>query len=348
MVTRMLNRCGLYLGEESELLPSHETNPEGFWERADIMHLNDEVLSRLGGTWSNPPTLPKGWEGSPALEDLRQKARALVRQFVGCELWGWKDPRNCLILPFWRGTLGDFRVVICVRNPVEVALSLCRRDGFTLAEGLALWQRSHDQLLADVSLADCVVTHYAAFFQDPRGELRRILDQLEMTVPPQSLENACHSVSPTLRHGQLPGSSLLLAHREPGLLGVELSQSLVRTYDRLTRDAGPIYRAAESMAVTNSELRENLIRVGAEARLAQREYEVGLVRAELAQRDSQLEVAQVELAGNRKRIRDIEREVEDLRKVLADITGSLSFRLGFALTAPGRLLSRKWLGGRRV
>ena len=91
---------------------------------------------RLGGTWSEPPVLGAGWETDTALGDLRQRARAVIHQdFGAAPLWSWKNPRTCLTLPFWQRLLPSMRYVICLRNPIDVARSLRRRNGFSLDKG---------------------------------------------------------------------------------------------------------------------------------------------------------------------------------------------------------------------
>ena len=81
-------------------------NPAGHWESLPIAEINDEILARLGGTWAKPPELAPGWERSSELAALRQQARELIEaDFSGSDVWGFKDPRNSLTLPFWQGIL---------------------------------------------------------------------------------------------------------------------------------------------------------------------------------------------------------------------------------------------------
>ena len=105
MIASLLYNCGLNLGPDKDLLSPATDNPEGFWEHRAFMKLNDSILRELGGTWDRPPrTVAAGWEDEEALHRLRNRAVKLVRQFQGREPWGWKDPRNCLTLPLWRGS----------------------------------------------------------------------------------------------------------------------------------------------------------------------------------------------------------------------------------------------------
>src|SRR5215813_13113765 len=57
MVARLLNLAGVYLGREDELIPANQGNPEGHWEHARLVEINDAILSELGGGWDCPPDL---------------------------------------------------------------------------------------------------------------------------------------------------------------------------------------------------------------------------------------------------------------------------------------------------
>ena len=54
-IAGFLAKAGFYAGEETDLLPSAEDNPKGFFERADVNALNDLLLDELGGAWDKPP-----------------------------------------------------------------------------------------------------------------------------------------------------------------------------------------------------------------------------------------------------------------------------------------------------
>src|SRR5688572_17839806 len=101
LVSRTLNLLGVHLGPSDRLLPADEDNPKGYWEHRAIVDLNDEILDRFGGRWDEPPSFPPAWPRDPRMEDLREQARHLLTDnFAVAPLWGWKDPRTCLTLPF--------------------------------------------------------------------------------------------------------------------------------------------------------------------------------------------------------------------------------------------------------
>lgn len=177
MLTRLLHSCGLYLGPEEDLMPAAADNLDGFWENLRFVRLNDEILNALGAAWDLPPRSESSFD-SDILQPQRAKAHLLLNSFADHHKWGWKDPRNCLTLPFWRSLIPDFKTVIIIRNPLEVAYSMNRRNGTSYALGLRLWEIYNRRLLAHTTVQKRVITHYEAFFSDPQNEMLRIANFL--------------------------------------------------------------------------------------------------------------------------------------------------------------------------
>jgi hypothetical protein len=84
--------------------------------------------------------------------------------------WVWKDPRLCLLAPWWRETLGASPVaVLTVRDPLESARSLLARNNVDLEWGLALWERYLRSALSVLDGVPTLVWRYADLLADPRG-----------------------------------------------------------------------------------------------------------------------------------------------------------------------------------
>lgn len=125
MTMRALNLLGVQVGPEEGLVEAGPGGPKGFWERREIIELNDRLLRTQGGSWRNPPRLPPGWETAEELAGEREQARVMLADaFGGQELWGWKDPRVSLTTAFWQALVPDLRYVICLRNPLDAADSI--------------------------------------------------------------------------------------------------------------------------------------------------------------------------------------------------------------------------------
>jgi hypothetical protein len=179
LVARLLNLLGADLGPEEHMIQATSANPAGYWESRGIKEINEEILSRLGGSWLEPPDFPDGWERSPALADLRQQARELIEtDFSSSDVLGFKDPRNCLTLAFWQRILGPMRYVICLRNPSDVAASLEMRKGddapFEL--GVELWLTYVLSALAVTAGQPREFMFYEDLMANPGAGVRRLGD----------------------------------------------------------------------------------------------------------------------------------------------------------------------------
>ena len=179
LTMRLLNLLGVYLGPREDLMQPQVDNPRGYWEHQKLTDLNEAILARLGGSWHEPPTFRPGWEKGAALEDLRRQACALIQDsFQRTTLWGWKDPRNSLTLPFWQELIPDMSYVICVRNPLDVASSLERRYGFPFVKSFDLWLTYTTSAIAHTTRRPRLFVCYEDYFQNWPVEVRRLADFL--------------------------------------------------------------------------------------------------------------------------------------------------------------------------
>ena len=222
MLTRLLHACGLYLGPKDELMPAQADNPDGFWEHLRFVALNDELLSELGGAWDLPPKRDENFTHA-GLDPLRMKARLLIETFDSPGVWGWKDPRNSLTLPFWQNLLPSMKTLIMVRNPLEVAHSMKERNGISYSLGLRLWEIYNRRVIETVCNRERLVTHYDLFFQDPESELRRVAHFIGL--PDAAVKNAATLVKKRRRHTHFTVEHLIDARVAPDV--IELYRALI-------------------------------------------------------------------------------------------------------------------------
>src|SRR5579884_1891781 len=222
MLTRLLHACGLYLGPQEDLMPPQADNPDGFWEHLRFVALNDQLLNELGGAWDLPPPADEDFT-SPRLDPLRMKARMLIEGFESATLWGWKDPRNSLTLPFWLQLLPGLKTIIMVRNPLEVAHSMRERNGTSYSFGLRLWEIYNRRLIDAANQHDWLVTHYDLFFQDAETELRRIAEFVGL--PRAKIAAAAKLITKRRRHTHFTVDNLIDARVAPEV--IDLYRSLI-------------------------------------------------------------------------------------------------------------------------
>jgi hypothetical protein len=136
LLARLLERAGLFVGRA--LNDDHEAT--------FFLQHNEWLLRACGGSWDTPRcvddlyTHEQGQNLVEAYLRLRLASPASV-QYLGLrrfwryrgmwnirEPWGWKDPRNTLTLPVWLRLFPDAAVLHVIRNGVDVARSLVRRE----------------------------------------------------------------------------------------------------------------------------------------------------------------------------------------------------------------------------
>lgn len=238
LTTRILNVLGVELGSDEELMPpAGANNSTGFWEHKGIADLNEDILATLGDAprqrWRFPPRLPEGWEQDPRLDSHRAAARSMLREsFTGLPLWGWKDPRTCLTLPFWqdllprqRGLEARLRYVICVRHPLDVAASLEARDDVGREEALELWLRYMSDAILHTSGCPRIFVSYESYFPAWENQARRLAEFLGL---PALTEEQRSAISDHLDEGLWHHRQAERAASGPDSLPVEVDDLYMR------------------------------------------------------------------------------------------------------------------------
>ena len=256
MLTRLLHGCGLYLGPKDALMPPQADNPDGFWEHLGFVGLNDELLDALGGAWDLPPKTNENLS-EERLDQLRMKARLLVEGFHSAQIWGWKDPRNSLTLPFWEDLLPGLKTLIIVRNPLEAAYSMRKRNGTSYAFGLRLWEIYNRRLIEAASKHERLVTHYDLFFENAEKELQRIGNFVGL--PDAKIRSAAELVATKRRHTHFTIDQLI----DAGVSG-----EVVELYRALIAQSSPMRRTTSvGKSATGAKSHETDLLPGAVSRL---------------------------------------------------------------------------------
>jgi hypothetical protein len=211
-VTRTINLLGVPLNDRADWVPAlGQDNLAGYWESASLYKVNDEILAALEGSWDVPPRFEPGWPRDPRLDWLRASAPDLCSAVLRANQWVWKDPRNCLTLSFWLDVLDVTPVfVLAHRSPVEVALSLMRRNAIPLSHSFALWERYVRSSLDAVAGRSTYVLDYARLLEDSTGvaaDLRCFLASAGFDVLDADGNALRTFLSSELRHSSFPDVS---------------------------------------------------------------------------------------------------------------------------------------------
>jgi hypothetical protein len=214
-LARVLNLLGCDLPKTPiEAAPSNEA---GHWESLPIARLNDRILDSAGTNWWDWMPFNPGWYSSPKAAEFKKQALSLLdEEFGEAGLFVLKDPRICRFAPFWIDVLQSAgarpAVVMQIRNPLEVAESLSRRDGFHPALGQLLWLRNVLEAEAATRSTARYCTSYDILLHNWPGIASGSQEALNLSWPRLSLRTGSEIdafLSGALRHHKKPAESVL-------------------------------------------------------------------------------------------------------------------------------------------
>lgn len=199
----------------NQIRPNSE-NPKGFFEATPIARFNDRLLAKLNSRWDDWSFLDIASIPPGETETLIEEARSLLRtEFGDAERLVLKDPRICRLVPFWHQVLEAEGItpfyVHTHRNPGEVAGSLQKRNGFSLAYGLIIWMGHVLQAEQATRGRLRAFTCYDGLLRDWNHEVIRlvsILKQPLLEAVPGELSDVSSFLAPELRHFRNAGDGI--------------------------------------------------------------------------------------------------------------------------------------------
>ena len=207
-VAGALGAAGLNLVHPDDRMDWPESNPE-HWESLALGLHNEDLLARLDGAWDAPPDAYRGWERSPAVSGAPDPTPLLEVAYPEPGPKVFKDPRLCLLLPYWRNTLpAPMAAVLVWRSPMAVALSLKKRDSLPLADGVALWERYNRRAVDGLDGMDTYVLDYESVVGDGDRSIGALttwlgsLDQFEEAAQQWDTAAASKAIVGGLLHHQ--------------------------------------------------------------------------------------------------------------------------------------------------
>lgn len=185
-----VNQLGVYFGDPDDMMAPLAENPEGFWERHDLVYLHDTILHKLKREWDSAIPLPEQWHLSAEMRsDWIELGRLIKKEFIDQACWGWKDPRSALLLDIWKAILKSLDIELhCIyvyRNPRDVAISLEKRDGFPHEKSYGLWVNYNLAAINATIGLPVAFLSYESFLQNCESELKRCAGILNIPWPEQ-------------------------------------------------------------------------------------------------------------------------------------------------------------------
>lgn len=239
--TAALAELGLATGEH--LQPADEYNPHGYYEDKRMVVLNNKLFAGRDSAWYRPWKVRNLAPSAAEIESVRQ----LQKQFGSEGIQVLKDPRLCVLLPWWRDGWPSSTLFIHIfRHPTETAESLQRRYGWSIAFGELLWIEQISAQLRDTRGATNLYLLDSEMLSDPARHMGRLAAAIDSDLPLPA------NIDPKLRHHKATGTCLIPA-----------AEQLWQHVQRLAHAAGSLqqqYPGIEDFCIELAEAEANRMR----------------------------------------------------------------------------------------
>lgn len=339
LCSHILSALGVDMADD---IGARASNPGGHWERWEIVDFHDRILGLFNREYAgrfHDFALPIAWWADPRVAQIRREVVGFLEQKMGDGYFGFKDPRTVRLMPMWHQIFNEInlspKVVLCLRNPAQVARSLNLRDGLDTEIGEYRWLIHIADFFRYVTTFEFCTVEYEGWFEDRLANFNKLQQFLDLKWHQTEADldlMLSELIDPAARHDDTE-------HREA-------KQPLVRLLYKLARRAGhddaargqiaaivsqfvafqqlqrPFLRDFEDIARTAAKCAEieqeltalRAIAATAECRANGAEARLAEAMAEIERRRQQI----TELAKVRDACIEIKEEVVTLRATLAE------------------------------
>ena len=207
--TSTMSGCLSMLGYElgKNVVPPNRYNPKGYFENKSIYPFNDRLLGALNARWHDTMNLPDNWVKDEIIMEYQYKLiNILSAEFHDKSDFIIKDPRISILLPFYLGVFEELnvkaKIVICSRDPIEVAASLAKRNNLSYSKSLLLWANSNLNAEHTSRNVPRIFIRYENILNKPVDTIRSVIKTLKLDIEFSSeIQNEIMSfVEPDLKH----------------------------------------------------------------------------------------------------------------------------------------------------
>jgi hypothetical protein len=330
----------------SDLMGPTQYNLKGYFENNRIYELNKKLLTQFESSWDDvfqeELVLPNAFDFSELTELLKSEYLSQNRTFA------IKDPRLVFLFPVYQKALTelgiDIKVAIPTRNPMEVARSLQKRDGFSLEKGLLLWS-IHFMLAEKVSRGlPRVFISFDALIENPEAALNTISTHLDLdfAVGYAEKKNLIGDfLDPSLKaqnfpeHGEMEGAPGLVKSI-CSLIPRANSENLEDDFNQLRKELFDYRKFFYNQNIRKSLKQNEQLKINAKVNdaklsrfahdLESRDSQIDQLQQNLAARDSQIGQLQQDLAARDSQIGQLQQDLASRDSQIGQLQQDLASR----------------------
>ncbi|EOD07169.1 hypothetical protein EMIHUDRAFT_97003 [Emiliania huxleyi CCMP1516] len=224
----------------------HPSNPLKYWERADVVGLDEERLAAgvdaAAARYTLPDWVAYGFDADKPATKVHSTAEAkgVVAKLNAQRPWVTKDPRMSLVASEWVELLDAPACVIVHREPLSIANSMMiYSHNVSYAEWAAVYEAYYGGVARACAIVPTAVVHHEELMARPYAALTRLHADLSalgverLTMPTEERINALLRPSPKTSVTYLASERKVLGAAAPAL-----SDSILRG-EVVSRPASP-------------------------------------------------------------------------------------------------------------
>ena len=157
LLSNIINKLGVFWGNENELMKKNDANPDGYFELSHIITMQDKILDLCGTSWNSCKWIEDDMYHKSEIQIYTKHLKRYLNTIYtknNIEYFGFKDPRTCLLLPIWKKIFIELNItpiyIWIIRNPEEVSNSLYKRNNYRREYAYHLWSYYNLKILYDL------------------------------------------------------------------------------------------------------------------------------------------------------------------------------------------------------
>ncbi len=200
ITARLFFEAGADMGDPDCFYPGDRWNPDGYFEQPEFHSVNMPLINGPWGKFSyfclpsEKTILNRAIKYSDRIPLIAEKYRDKIV----------KETRFCLTYPAWKQYGTEFqKVLINIREPIQVAYSLKKRNHIPIRTGLKLWFEHNNRILKYTENTPRKILNYNKLLSSDLSfsEFKQALIFLEVNIPDGDIANILRTfVKPSMNH----------------------------------------------------------------------------------------------------------------------------------------------------
>jgi len=202
LIARLFYEAGIDMGDPNTFYRPDQWNPDGYYEQPAIHAINMPLI--------NGPFWKFAYFWLPSTRTIMKRAakranqiRETAQQYDECVV---KETRFCLTLPAWLEHGANIeRILLCLREPIQVARSIQKRNPTLIRHGFYLWKAHNERLLENAGNIPIWYVNYHRVL-DPETQIAEITNAFQFMgydLPEARIREVAQvCVKPGMNHNQ--------------------------------------------------------------------------------------------------------------------------------------------------